>query len=284
MSRYTFSSALLLSATGLLLFVAGTIFFPSERAGGRHAHPRPPSEKETKPRTAPEHIASGRSPSPSTTAGKRSPGKRPPLPPEPRSVEEVTELFAGIARSRYAGACRRGGIAWPPKRLVLLAFKREKTLEVWGGNESGRYARLATHPVLAASGGDGPKRRQGDEQVPEGFYDLTELNPNSAFHLSIRVDYPNQEDIRNSSRAIPAMGGDIYIHGNQLSIGCLAIGDRGIEELFTLAALIPPGARRIIIAPFDFRKRPKAPLPDEAPWVLNLYGRMKKALREFPVR
>lgn len=246
MSNRTLRLALLAAATGLLLFVAGRVMLP--QAEGAAIPPRK---------------------------------ERPPLPPEPREVADVTELFEEIARERYAPSCRRAGIAWPPQRLVLLAFKREKMLEVWGANQSGRYARLGSHRVLAASGGDGPKRRQGDKQVPEGFYDLTELNPNSAYHLSIRVDYPNTEDIGNSAISLPAMGGDIYIHGDDVSIGCLAIGDRGIEELFTLAALVPPGKRRIIIAPFDFRRHPAAPLPDEKEWVLKMYRRMKTALREF---
>lgn len=259
MSRRTLPSALLIAATGLLLFVAGRMMLPSAEGTGMDS---PDGSGGTEPST----------------------DRRPPLPPGPREVEDVTAQFAEIARARYAPSCRRAGIAWPPKRLMLLGFKREKRLEVWGANGSGRYARLGSHPVLAASGGDGPKRRQGDKQVPEGFYDLTELNPNSAYHLSIRVDYPNREDIEHSALSLPAMGGDIYIHGDNVSIGCLAIGDRAIEELFTLAALVPHGERRIIIAPFDFRRHPAAPLPEEKPWVLNLYGRIKTALREFPAK
>lgn len=91
--------------------------------------------------------------------------------------------------------------------------------------------------MLAASGGPGPKLREGDLQVPEGVYRLTAFNPNSSYHLSLRVDYPNAEDRAAEDRAVArsdrrtSLGGDIFIHGKAVSIGCLAIGDPGIEEL-----------------------------------------------------
>lgn len=280
MNKRILPSILLFSASGLLIYVAGSIFLSPSRSGAQN----PPAN------TEPGTTAAPVSPAKQTTAPKKAPNRnipsatdRPSLPPAPRTVEDVVERFESIARKRYAAACRRAKIAWPPKRLMLLAFKREKRLEVWAAGETGRYSRLTVHEVLAASGGDGPKRQQGDEQVPEGFYDLTELNPNSAFHLSIRVDYPNREDIGHSRISLQDMGGDIYIHGNQLSIGCLAMGDRTIEELFPLAALVPPGSRRIIIAPFDFRRHPNTAFPHEDTWVTKMYGRIKTALREFPV-
>ncbi len=208
--------------------------------------------------------------------------RRPTLPPAPRSVQAVVDSFGVVARNRYQAACRAQGINWPPARLTLLAFKRERRLEVWGANAEGAFAQLGNYPVLAASGGPGPKRKEGDRQVPEGAYLLTELNPNSQFHLSIRVEYPNSLDISHSRLDRSEMGGDIYIHGNKLSIGCLAIGDRAIEEVFTLAALVRPGARRIVIAPFDFRRNPKTPYPREEAWVHDMYDRIRQELRMFP--
>jgi hypothetical protein len=207
---------------------------------------------------------------------------RPKLPPAPRTVEAVVGSIGSLARARFAPICRRKGIAWPPARLVLLAFKQEKLLEVWGGDSNGPCRRLATYPILAASGRPGPKRKEGDAQVPEGFYRLTELNPNSQFHLSIRVDYPNADDIRNATVDRGAMGGDIYIHGNHVSIGCLAVGDNAIEEIFPLVAQVPVSERRIVIAPFDFRRHPKSPYPKEARWVLGVYDAMRKELAAYP--
>jgi murein L,D-transpeptidase YafK len=128
----------------------------------------------------------------------------------------------------------------------------------------------------------GPKRREGDLQVPEGFYRLPELNPRSSYHLSIRVDYPNGDDIAHAAVARGDMGGDIYIHGSDVSIGCMALGDRAIEELFLMAAMVPEPSRRIIISPYDFRRSPRAPLPRSEGWVTELYRRIIAELRAFP--
>ncbi len=218
---------------------------------------------------------------PSERAASLAAGRMPARQGE-RSVQDVLDALEPAATRKLRQAGREHGIDWPPKRLTLLAFKQERSLEVWGANAEGAFARLGRYRILAASGRGGPKRRQGDKQVPEGFYRLPELNPNSAYHLSIRVDYPNTEDSLNAAIPFEKMGGDIYIHGSDVSIGCLAIGDDAIEELFCLAAQVPASGRRIIIAPLDFRRRPKAPLPPGEPWVLDLYRRIIRELRAFP--
>lgn len=247
----------------------------------------PPASKP--PAASPKKAAPAKAPTGTTgprvaplRTSTRAAARRPALPPAPRSVQAVVDSFGVVARNRYQAACRTQGINWPPARLTLLAFKRERRLEVWGANADGAFRLLGNYPVLAASGGPGPKRREGDRQVPEGAYLLTELNPNSQFHLSIRVEYPNSLDVAHSRLDRGAMGGDIYLHGNKLSIGCLAIGDRAIEEVFTLAALVRPGARRIVIAPFDFRRNPKAPYPHEEAWVHDMYDRIRQELHMFP--
>jgi murein L,D-transpeptidase YafK len=91
---------------------------------------------------------------------------------------------------------------------------------------------LMTAPITQSSGRPGPKRKEGDRQVPEGFYAIDLFNPVSEFHLSMRVNYPNESDRILSDPVKP--GGDIYIHGSNVSIGCLPIGDEKIEELFVL--------------------------------------------------
>ncbi|MGH7503673.1 MAG: L,D-transpeptidase family protein [Longimicrobiales bacterium] len=126
------------------------------------------------------------------------------------------------------------GIRYPAAEVYLRAFKQERALEVWvrPANET-RFQLLNTYAICAASGELGPKRRQGDAQVPEGFYTIDRFNPFSSYHLSMRVNYPNQRDrIVNRGRR---MGGDIYIHGSCKSIGCLAVTDGGIEEIYWLA-------------------------------------------------
>jgi hypothetical protein len=201
-----------------------------------------------------------------------------------RTVAAVLERFGPAARAAYAPVCAGNGVAWPPRRVYLLAFKGERQMEIWAANARGRYILLDACPILAASGGPGPKRREGDRQVPEGFYRLTTLNPNSAYHLSVRVDYPNREDVAHARVRQGEMGGDIYVHGSSVSVGCLAIGDAAIEKVFCLVALADPDQRRILIAPRDFRRRAgNVPDPGEA-WVRDLYARLRQTLRRFPLR
>lgn len=200
----------------------------------------------------------------------------------PRTVTGVLAEYGARAERRFAPACRAADIPWPPPRLRLLAFKEERSLEVWAATASGPFVRLAATPVLGASGGPGPKRRAGDRQVPEGFYRLPILNPDSRYHLSVRVGYPNEEDVAHATVPRAQMGGDIYLHGGSASIGCLAVGDPAIEELFCLVALVPEPAREIWIAPVDFRLDPTYRPVDPDPWVAELYRRLADRLRECP--
>lgn len=118
--------------------------------------------------------------------------------------------------------------------LFLRAFKQESELEIWGKNEADPTFRLLkTYPVCAKSGTLGPKRRQGDEQVPEGFYHLDRFNPRSQFYLSLGLNYPNAADRIRSERG--NLGGDIFIHGSYVTVGCLPMTDAGIKEIYLLA-------------------------------------------------
>lgn len=153
---------------------------------------------------------------------------------------------------------------WPPRSLTLVAFKEERRVEVWA---DGRW--LKSYPILAASGTAGVKRREGDRQVPEGIYRLTTLNPRSRFHLSIRVDYPDAEDARYG-----CTGSDIYVHGGAVSVGCIAIGDEAIEEVYRLSQNVPN--RWIIIVPWDLRRK-NPPAADES-WINERYVRLGREL------
>lgn len=126
-------------------------------------------------------------------------------------------------------------LAFPPKQLFIRVFKKSSVLEVWVKDSgSDVFELFKEFKVCAASGELGPKRRIGDEQVPEGFYHISGFNPVSNFHLSLRVSYPNDSDKVLGARR--NLGGDIFIHGNCVSIGCLAITDDGIKQLYVLAA------------------------------------------------
>jgi hypothetical protein len=143
---------------------------------------------------------------------------------------------------------------------------------------------IKSYPVLAASGELGPKLREGDRQVPEGLYGIESLNPNSRFHLALRVDYPNEDDrSRAALDGRSQLGGDIMIHGDDVSIGCLAMGDVAAEEFFVVAAEAGWRNGRVLISPVDFRLRT---LPSDfvpaASWVDELYGRIRTELAGLP--
>lgn len=130
------------------------------------------------------------------------------------------------------------GVSFPPALVFLRAFKRERELEVWASGERDAPLRLITrYGVCAASGGLGPKRREGDLQVPEGFYRVGRFNAKSRFHLSMWVSYPNASDRVLGDPA--ELGGQIMIHGGCASIGCLAMSDQRIEELWVIARSAP---------------------------------------------
>ncbi len=149
------------------------------------------------------------------------------------------------------------GVAFPPGQLLFRAFKRDRELEVWAASKpapSGAPLSLvATYQVCGLSGDLGPKRKEGDEQVPEGFYKLAYLWPNSAYHLEMKVGYPNDLDRRLSEHLPDGPGGNIMIHGSCASLGCLAMTDERVEELWVMATAFQQGEQRVHVHIFPAR-------------------------------
>lgn len=126
-------------------------------------------------------------------------------------------------------------LQWPAKYIYLRSFKFDSQLEVWVKNDKNEKFRLfKTYKVCALSGSLGPKRMQGDYQVPEGFYYINEFNPRSSYHLSLGLNYPNAADRILADSLLP--GGDIYIHGSCVTTGCIPVTDQQIEEVYVLAS------------------------------------------------
>jgi murein L,D-transpeptidase YafK len=120
-------------------------------------------------------------------------------------------------------------------RVFIRGFKSEKKLEVWVRSSSDKSFQLyATYPICSSSGELGPKRKQGDGQVPEGFYTISVFNPYSNYYVSLGVDYPNRSDRKLGGGG--DLGGAIMIHGNCVTIGCIPITDNKIKEVYVLAA------------------------------------------------
>lgn len=138
----------------------------------------------------------------------------------------------------------------PGDAVFLRIFKREFELEVWLKRD-GRFERFANYPICMWSGSLGPKLRQGDGQAPEGFYtvDATALNPDSKYHRSFNLGFPNAFD-----RAHDRTGSFLMVHGNCLSIGCYAMTDPVIDEIWALVtAALQAGQKRFQVQVFPFR-------------------------------
>jgi hypothetical protein len=199
------------------------------------------------------------------------------------TVADRLAQYEDEVRERLAADFKRAGVAWPATRLTFLAFKEERRLEVWAGAETdGAWRHIKTYPIKAASGAAGPKLREGDMQVPEGFYGIESLNPNSRYHLALRINYPGEFDrarAREDGRA--RLGGDIMIHGKAVSAGCLAMGDAAAEELFVMSALAGIKNIRVLLCPRDLRRLPANTPPDSPPWLRELYAALQKEVAKF---
>ncbi len=156
---------------------------------------------------------------------------------------------AGTPRARAAAANVRPGLERDLSALGLKlgdpvfirAFKEEKQLELFVRNQAtGKFDLFRTYLIAGTSGTLGPKLREGDGQVPEGFYHVppAAMKPDSQYHLAFNIGYPNIYDQFHQRT-----GSSIMIHGNQISIGCLAMTDEKIEEIYTLCAAAHEGGQ-----------------------------------------
>lgn len=129
--------------------------------------------------------------------------------------------------------------------IFIRAFKKEAQLEVWAKNHSESVFKLVrTYPICASSGELGPKRKQGDSQVPEGFYEIDRFNPSSNYYLSLGLNYPNASDKILGEKG--NYGGDIFIHGNCVTIGCMPLTDDKIKEVYLMAVDARSGGQQKI--------------------------------------
>jgi len=207
-----------------------------------------------------------------------------PLASRAATVEERLAQYGAAARARLRPTFEAAGVAYPPARIVLVGLKAEQRLELYAAERNEKLRYLRGYSVLAASGMLGPKLRAGDEQVPEGLYRISGLNPNSQYHLSLRIDYPNAHDRgRAEAEGRTNLGSDIMIHGDAVSLGCLAVGDPAAEELFVLAAETGIRNIRVVLSPIDFRRSSwPSFLSHSRPWVPELYDEIRAALAELP--
>ena len=148
---------------------------------------------------------------------------------------------------------RKNGLTTGDVHILIMAYKAENLLEIYAKKKSETvYKKIVQYDVCASSGELGPKRQSGDRQIPEGFYKIDRFNPTSAFYLSLGINYPNSSDRKKSNAS--DLGGDIFIHGDCVTIGCLPMTDDKIKEIYLYAVFARNnGQNEIPVYIFPFR-------------------------------
>ena len=170
---------------------------------------------------------------------------------EQLSFERVKAAFDSKEKNLEL-AFKEKDLSWPPKEIFIRSFKAELELELWV-KENEKYVLFRSYKVCKGSGSLGPKFEQGDKQVPEGFYFIERFNPESNFYLSLGINYPNSADVLRTDALDP--GGDIFIHGSCVTVGCLPMTDEFIKELYVLCVLAKSKGQQKIpvhIYPYKF--------------------------------
>lgn len=202
------------------------------------------------------------------------------------AVEHAITRYGLKTEPQLMSFFSKAHITYPPRDIALLAFKKEQHIQLWAkSDDKSSWQHIHTYPLTAFSGRLGPKLKERDGQIPEGVYRLTTFNPFSSMHLSMMINYPNNFDrlqaIKDGRRQL---GGNIFLHGKSLSVGCLAVGDKGIDQLFLLAHRVGLNHVQLIIAPNDLRHSKPATNGFAQPrWLPELYKQISTALTQFPV-
>ena len=172
-----------------------------------------------------------------------------------RTVSEAFYNYEDSLKSQFEAK----GLVWPAKYLYIRSFKFDSELEVWVKDKKGDpYRKFKTYKICALAGNLGPKRFEGDYQVPEGFYYFNQFKPNSNYHLALGINYPNASDRMLSESIRP--GAAIYVHGSCVTVGCIPLRDQPIEELYVLAASTHSAGQDYIpihVFPIKFKKAAK---------------------------
>lgn len=199
------------------------------------------------------------------------------------TVAQALKKFGPDARQGILKRFQSVGAVYPPKGTTWISLKNEKLLLIFARGEDGKWKQVVGYPVVSSSGELGPKLKEGDLQVPEGFYKTTALDART--HLCLWVDYPNSADqVRARLDHRTKLGGNIQIHEGVHSTGCVVIDHDAMAELFVLAH--DTGCQNIdlIMAPCNLVvKNPDVDFAKQPKWLPKLYKDLKKALAGFPI-
>jgi hypothetical protein len=200
-----------------------------------------------------------------------------------QAVERAIKRYGLRVEPQLKSFFSKAGVSYPPRDVALLAFKSEKNVELWAKDSNNNWKHIHNYPLTGFSGQLGPKLRENDKQIPEGVYRLTNFNPFSSMHLSMMINYPNNFDRQKGYQdGRKQLGNNIFIHGKNLSVGCLAVGDIAIDQLFILARRVGLNHIQVIIAPNDMRhKKPSTSTFAQPRWLPELYKQIAESLKPF---
>lgn len=199
------------------------------------------------------------------------------------TVAQAIEKYSRDAKKRLLPCFDQANVNYPPKHLDLVCLKQEQLLLAFAVDRNGKMKQIKAYTVVSSSGVSGPKLKEGDLQVPEGFYKITRLD--AMTHLAMWVNYPNLADRTHAKvehRNNP--GGNIQIHGGVYSTGCIVITNDDMAELLTVGNDIGCNNVDLIIAPCNLLSRkPKVDFTSQPKWLPDLYKRIAIELRRFPI-
>lgn len=200
-----------------------------------------------------------------------------------QAVDRAVKRYGLRVEPQLKSYFAKAKVNYPPSDIALLAFKSERKVELWAKNPDQKWKHVHDYPLTGFSGRLGPKLRENDKQIPEGVYRLVNFNPFSSMHLSMMINYPNNYDRQKGYQdGRRNLGNNIFIHGKSLSVGCLAIGDLAIDQLFILARRVGLDNIQLIIAPNDMRlKKPSTTNFAQPRWLPELYEQIAESLKPF---
>ncbi|HFF3631010.1 hypothetical protein OQJ02_07080 [Legionella sp. PATHC032] len=200
-----------------------------------------------------------------------------------KAIDKAIKRYGLRVEPQLISYFSKAGVSYPPKEIALLAFKSERKVELWAKNPDQAWTHIHDYPLTGFSGRLGPKLRENDKQIPEGIYKLVNFNPFSSMHLSMMINYPNSFDRQKGYMdGRKELGNNIFIHGKNLSVGCLAVGDLAIDQLFILARRVGLKNIQVIIAPNDLRyQKPSTATFAQPRWLPELYKQIAESLKPF---
>lgn len=162
---------------------------------------------------------------------------------------EAHEQYLPKIKTQFA----RRKVPFPPQALTVRIFKDEDELEIWArGKGQKAYSFIKSFKIFSLSGNPGPKRGNGDQQIPEGFYHINYYNPASLYHFSVRINYPNESDRKLGYK--DNLEEDVYIFGETVSVGSICLNDESIKELYVILAEVRDGGvEKIPVQIFPFK-------------------------------